>query len=95
MNQQFELLMFQLWGENEEDLSKARNLITGFFGREQISANIEEAAISSQEEAEQTAERSHIQHPPQIEQLTVEGLTWDVMKAECKISDIIHGVKAS
>ncbi|XP_047660504.1 protein mono-ADP-ribosyltransferase PARP14-like [Tachysurus fulvidraco] len=102
VGEEFEPVVFQLCGESQEDLKEAKNLITSFSVKEHMSSNIQHSAISnfSQEEADVL---SNLQRELTVSielsksgpepVLTVEGLTRDVVKAECQIRDLIRKVE--
>lgn len=102
LGEEFEPVVFQLCGESEEDLNKARNLITSFIVKEHVSSKIEDSAISyfSQEEADVLSKlQRELTVSIQLSKsgpepaFTVEGLTRDVVKAESQIRDMIRKVE--
>lgn len=102
VGEEFEPVVFQLCGESQEDLNEAKNLITSFIVKEHMSSNIQDSAISnfSQEEADVLSNlQRELTVSIQLSKsgpepvLTVEGLTRDVVKAECQIRDLIRKVE--
>ncbi|XP_060751201.1 protein mono-ADP-ribosyltransferase PARP14 isoform X1 [Tachysurus vachellii] len=102
VGEEFEPVVFQLCGESQEDLNEAKNLITSFIVKEHMSTNIQDSAISnfSQEEADVLSNlQRELTVSIQLSKsgpepvLTVEGLTRDVVKAECQIRDLIRKVE--
>ncbi|XP_062870054.1 protein mono-ADP-ribosyltransferase PARP14-like isoform X2 [Trichomycterus rosablanca] len=99
VSEDFEPVVFQLCGESKEDLIEARKLINSIILREHISSNVQDSAINflSQEEADVLLELQreltvsiHLSKKGPEPEITLEGLTRDVMKAENRVRDMIR-----
>ncbi|XP_062864237.1 protein mono-ADP-ribosyltransferase PARP14-like [Trichomycterus rosablanca] len=102
VSEDFEPVVFQLCGESKEDLTEARKLINGIILREHISSSVQDSAINflSQEEADVLHELQreltvsiHLSKKGPEPEITLEGITRDVMKAENRVRDMIRKAK--
>ncbi|KAL6472152.1 hypothetical protein MHYP_G00183400 [Metynnis hypsauchen] len=102
VGEEFEPAVFQLCGESQQDLNEAQELINSFLVKEQASSSIQDPSINyfTREDAEMltnlqrelTVSIRLKKNGPELV-IIVEGLTRDVVKAECAIRDMIRKVE--